>query len=69
MTQPLLDDCFKQAVVWAKTDHAEFPYVAEINGHSWRLRINDFPEQPLYTLFIDDQEIGNFDEWSLIWQR
>lgn len=69
MIKPLLDDCFKQTVVWAKTEQAEFPYVAEINGQSWQLRINDFPAQPLYTLFIADQEIGSFDEWSQAWQR
>jgi hypothetical protein len=65
----VLDDYLQQTVVWAKTEQAEFPYLAEINGQSWQIRINDFPEQPLYTLFVGNQEIGSFDQWSHTWQR
>jgi hypothetical protein len=64
-----LSECLKQPIHWEKTDRAEFPYAVEIKGKKWSIRINDFPVEPLYTLFIDDQEIGSFDDWSNVWQK
>lgn len=69
MSNASLDAYFKQTIFWAKTTQAEFPYLANVNGQVWRIRINDFPEENLYTLFIQDQEIGSFDEWSALWQK
>lgn len=64
-----LSTCLKQAVAWVKTDRAEFPYTAEVKGQTWLIRINNFPEEPLYTLLIENQEIGSFDDWSTVWYK
>ncbi len=35
----------------------------------WLIRINDFPQQPLYTLLIDGVAYADFDTWPACWQR
>ena len=60
---------FKHAVAWTKTDQAEFPYKAEVDGQNWQIRINDFPNKELYTLLVQGKIIGDFDEWPGHWQR
>ncbi|MFD7700678.1 hypothetical protein [Streptomyces caelestis] len=39
-----------------------FPYATR-EAQQWVvLRLNDFPEHPLYTLFVDARPIGDFDD-------
>jgi len=55
--------------IWESTGDANFPYKTMVGKQTWILRINDFPDEQLYTLIIDDNEIANFDDWPLNWQR
>ena len=57
------------SVTWAETATAEFPYAARVDGRHWRIRLGDFPAEPLYALFIDGIEIGSFDDWPDTWNR
>ena len=45
-----VDRKLEQGVLWRTSPSAEFPYEAEHEGRRWRVRINDFPLEPLYTL-------------------
>jgi hypothetical protein len=36
---------------------------ARVDGALWTIRMNDFPDEPLYTLFIDSVEVMHFDDW------
>jgi hypothetical protein len=56
-------------VQWIRTGDAFFPWQAKVDHQDWVLRINEFPEEPLYTLFIDDEEIGDFDDWPRNWSK
>jgi len=38
---------------WMRTGDAYFPAAAEVDGVWWVLRINSFPDHPLWTLFVD----------------
>lgn len=39
---------------WVRAGYKFFPFAARQSGRWWVLRTNfDFPEHPLYTLFID----------------
>jgi hypothetical protein len=62
-------EVFSLKINWNETDDVDFPYTAMVNNHKWVLRLNDFPEEPLFTLFIDDEEWGHFDDWSPVWKR
>jgi hypothetical protein len=56
-------------ITWEKTESAEFPYRTFVDGQMWQIKINDFPEEPLYTLIIQGNEIVEFDDWSSFWKK
>ena len=56
-------------IKWGETDDPVHPYTATVNGDSWRIRINDFPSEQLYTLLIGEEDMGNFDSWPILWKR
>ena len=59
-----------QAIVsWTETDDVFRPYEARVDGRHWVLELGDFPAEPLYTLHIDGEEIGSFDNWPETWTR
>ncbi|MFE0457876.1 hypothetical protein ACFW1A_01280 [Kitasatospora sp. NPDC058965] len=49
-------------VAWHDTGTRVFRYAARDAGHWWVLRLNDFPERPLLTLFIDARVVGDLDD-------
>ncbi|MFF3394412.1 hypothetical protein ACFYW1_26175 [Streptomyces sp. NPDC002669] len=44
---------------WRATGNTSFPAAAEVGGRWWVLRLNCFPDHPLWTLFVDG--VGRFD--------
>jgi len=48
---------------------AEHPYETVFNGRELRLRVNDFPDDHLYTLIVDGDESISFDDWPETWVR
>ncbi len=64
-----LATCLQQEIQWEKSQHPEFPYTAKVAGKIWKIRLNDFPAEPLYTLLIDEHPIGDFDDWSPVWRK
>ncbi|MBA3708768.1 MAG: hypothetical protein H0W83_08125 [Planctomycetes bacterium] len=58
---------FAQQIAWAKTGDPEFPYSAVVDGRKYKLRVNDFPEEHMYTLLIDDQRSLDFTSWPPAW--
>jgi hypothetical protein len=59
-----------QEVAWKEGPDPHFPYEAVVAGARWRLRINEWPDEPfLYTLFIRDDAIVDLEEWPDAWTR
>ncbi len=44
-------------------------FEAMIGNQSWQVRINDFPDEPCFTLLIGSNEVMHFDDWPSFWQR
>lgn len=42
---------------------------ASVGGERWAVRINDFPDEPLFTLIIGDTVAMHFDDWPGFWVR
>lgn len=59
----------ERPVRWRKTGDVHFPYSAEVEGQTWRVRLNDFPAEPIYTLLIDGREVETLEEWPVVWER
>lgn len=52
---------------WKETFNPEFPLRAAHNGEELRLRLNDFPAEALYTLFVNNVEITDIDDLPANW--
>ena len=42
-------------------------FEARVDGRPWAVRLNDFPEEPLYTLIVAGDEVIHFDDWPAFW--
>ncbi|MDO3528729.1 hypothetical protein [Ralstonia pseudosolanacearum] len=59
------------AVVWrrASPNREGVVYKAQAEGNHWALRMNDFPDEPLYTLVINGVEVIHFNDWPPAWVK
>jgi hypothetical protein len=57
------------SVTWTKTGDLDSPWAADYEGGSWQVRINDFPDEHMYTLLVDGTRVGDFDDWPDAWDR
>jgi hypothetical protein len=64
-----LDDCLNSETKWLKTQDPTALWQTQVGAENWTVRVNDFPEDHLYTLFVNDEELGSFDEWPRPWSR
>jgi len=62
-------DYLAEKIVWRKTPDLKHPYVAEVEGEKCIIRLNDFPDEHLYTLIVNEVEVADFDDWSAQWRR
>jgi hypothetical protein len=54
---------------WRRTGNAFFPVVARVSGQWWVLRMNDFPDHPLWTLFVDGERRSDIDDTPPAWGK
>ena len=62
----------RRVLFWIRLDPVQEDRVmcnAEIDGAKWDIRINNFPDEILYTLLIDGVEIYDFDDWPTAWVK
>jgi hypothetical protein len=64
-----LQRCLETPVRWQQAADVDRPWIASIGPTIWKLQLNDFPAQPLYTLLIGDQSIGPVEDWPSCWAR
>jgi hypothetical protein len=68
-TSSSLEECLNAKIKWSRTKDPTAMWRAQLGTQTWTVRVNDFPEEHLYTLFVDDKELGNFNEWPRQWSR
>lgn len=61
---PLLEN-----VIWKESADPRQPYFASHGNEAWTVRVNDFPNESLFTLIVDGTEVGDFDVWPQAWER
>jgi hypothetical protein len=64
-----LDRCLERDVQWSRTNERTAFWRATVDGETWTVRVNDFPEEQLYTLLVNGEELGSFDGWPRQWSR
>lgn len=68
-TNPALGERLGRELAWVSTGDVDYPWSAEADGQAWRIRLNDFPDEIMYTLIIGEAEIGSFNDWPETWKR
>jgi hypothetical protein len=66
---PELGDKLARELSWRSTGDPIYPWAAEVDGNSWRVRVNDFPDELMYSLMIGSENAGDFHDWPETWQR
>ena len=66
---PELGEPLTRDLSWHTTNNLHQPWATEVAGETWRVRLNDFPDDLMYTLTIGDDVIGKFHDWPKCWQR
>ena len=56
-------------IAWEHSGDGEFPYHAEVDGRTLTVRVNDFPAEPLYSLFVDDEHVIDLEDWPPGWVK
>ncbi|MBB6036849.1 hypothetical protein [Phytomonospora endophytica] len=56
------------AAPWRRTGMRRFLFAARMDGVWWVLRINGFPDHPLWTLFVDGRPRLDLDGTPAAWE-
>jgi hypothetical protein len=57
-------------VTFRETGDARFPFEASVDGETWLVRIDEFPEEPsLYSLIVDGEVVERLMAWPAAWVR
>jgi hypothetical protein len=56
-------------LIWSPTGDGGFPYAARLDGQWWVVRVNAFPDHPLYTVLVDGRFYSDFEDWPEGWER
>lgn len=60
-------DEFRVKPSWQRTGNAYFPTAARVDGKWWVLRVNAFPDHPLWTLFVGGERRFDLDDAPSSW--
>ena len=69
LRQSLSEQRQAMTIHWEHTGDGEYPYRAQIKGKTFIIRVNDFPEEPIYTLLAEGKEIEDLEDWPPAWVR
>lgn len=68
-TNPALVDLLARPVDWQASGDPFIPWHAEVEGAVWQVRLNDFPDDFMYSLITSGQDQGRFHDWPETWTR
>jgi hypothetical protein len=54
---------------WLPSGDPLEPLTSTRRSKKFTIRVNEFPDEPLYTLVENGAKIGDFDDWPATWQR
>jgi hypothetical protein len=54
-----------RSVRWQPTGARVFIFAARVDGGWWVLRLNGFPDHPMFTLFVNGRVVGDVDDFAV----
>ncbi len=74
--EDLIEDDWQRAIAlrnskieWTARRIVKHFYIADVKGRSLKIRLNNFPEEPCYTLLEEDVALVHFNDWPDLWKR
>jgi hypothetical protein len=58
-----------EPIIWEKTPDTKYPWAATVGGVQWSVGVNDFPEEPLYSVSKDGEFQAFLHGWPQSWSR
>jgi hypothetical protein len=68
----MIQEVLNAEVYWERVTLEGVEYVATLNGNVFKLRMNDFPDEPLYTVTFGNEKIDlddTPDSWHFPWKE
>lgn len=62
-----INSYFKKKIIWKQDKQNGILFNSVVDGIECKLRINNFPIEPMYTLMVNDEEI-DFDDKPDLWE-
>ena len=69
MSTKTVTNYLAEKIDWKRTTDPQYPFSAKFEGEKYVIRLNDFPEENLYTLVMNGKEVADFDDWPATWSR
>lgn len=66
MEQKVIEGLQSARIEWESSVDSPYIFIADVQGKHVRLRLNDFPAEPLCTLMIDGEQT-DLDELPKLW--
>lgn len=67
-----MSNCYKsyltRRIKWDRDEDPCYPFITKFESEECKIRINDFPENQMYSLIINGKEILSFDDWPSCWE-
>jgi len=63
----ILKKLFRKKIIWREVTPNGVEFIADINGEICKLRINDFPDEPFFTLTYKEMQF-DFDDEPKTWE-
>jgi hypothetical protein len=67
--QPALARRLARIIAWDGNTDLDHPWAAVVDGERWQVRLNEFPDDFMYSLIVDGAAEGDFHDWPGTWQR
>jgi len=52
-----------RAVTFRKINEGIDLYIANVENSIWKIKLNNFPDEPIYTICIDEKSVMSFNDW------
>ncbi len=69
MPKVTLNALQERQLVFEYFEDVDYPMICQLEDQEVRMRLNDFPAEPMWTVFVNDERIGDIDNWPPLWAR
>ena len=64
------DSYLNEKIIFTRTKDLECPYQGKSGGNDWKICLGDFPDEPLYKIFLNGTCVKTFEDWpSPTWKH